>query len=195
MQPLFGTVVISIDFNQTTLNSDPKQRLLVEACKRGERTAQYQLYHQYHKAMYNTCLRMLKIEADAEDAMQNAFIDVFTKLESFRYESTIGAWIKRIVVNTCINHLKKRKLLLSEWDERIPEPETTAPDLDVQDYQVGKIRSAIQELPDGYRTVFSLYLFEGYDHAEIGEILNISEATSKSQFSRAKQKVRELLSK
>jgi len=192
MQPLYCTVVISIDLNQTTLNSDP-ERLLVEACKRGDRLAQHRLYHQYHRAMYNTCLRMLKIDADAEDALQNAFIDVFTKLDSFRYESTIGAWIKRIVVNTCINHLKKRKLLTSEWDERIPEPQLTTVDSHEQGYQVAKIKKALQELPDGYRTVFSLYLLEGYDHAEIGEILTISEATSKSQFSRAKQRLREML--
>ena len=193
MQPLSGLVVISIDFNQTTLNSDPKQQLLVEACKRGDRTAQHQLYHLYHKAMFNTCLRMLKVDADAEDALQNAFIDVFTKLDSFRYESTIGAWIKRIVVNTCINHLKKRKLLTTEWDERIPEPPESNYESEEQNFQVDRIKKAMHELPDGYRTVFSLYLLEGYDHAEIGEILNISEATSKSQFSRAKQKMRELL--
>jgi RNA polymerase sigma-70 factor (ECF subfamily) len=193
MQPRFGPLVFTVVFNQTSLSSDFEQQKLVEACKRGDRNAQHRLYHQYSKAMFNTCLRMLKVEADAEDALQNAFIDVFTKLDSFRYESTIGAWIKRIVVNTCINHLKKRRLLTSEWDESIPIAEETAGDSGEQEYQVTRIRKAMEKLPDGYRVVFSLYLLEGYDHAEIGEILNISEATSKSQFSRAKQRIREML--
>jgi RNA polymerase sigma-70 factor (ECF subfamily) len=193
MQPSFGVPVFTIVFNQTALNPDFEQQKLVEACKRGERSAQHRLYNQYSKAMFNTCLRMLKIEADAEDALQNAFIDVFTKLDSFRYESTIGAWIKRIVINTCINHLKKRKLQTTDWDESIPIPVETVTDHSEQEYQVGKIKRAMEELPDGYRVVFSLYLLEGYDHAEIGEILHISEATSKSQFSRAKQRIREIL--
>ena len=193
MQPSLGPPVLTVVFNQTSLNPGFEQQKLVEACKRGDRSAQHRLYHQYSKAMYNTCLRMLKVDADAEDALQNAFIDVFTKLDSFRYESTIGAWIKRIVVNTCINHLKKRRLLTSEWDESIPEPPDVTTDTSEQDYQVARIKKALHDLPDGYRVVFSLYLLEGYDHAEIGQILNISEATSKSQFSRAKQRIREML--
>jgi RNA polymerase sigma factor (sigma-70 family) len=193
MQPAVHSLVFTIVFNQTSLNPDTEQQQLVEGCKRGDRRAQQRLYNQYSRAMYNTCLRMLKIEADAEDALQNAFLDVFTKIDSFRYESTIGAWIKRIVVNTCINHLKKRRLLTTDWDESIPVPDETAPDTSEQEYQVSRIKSAMEDLPDGYRVVFSLYLLEGYDHAEIGEILHISEATSKSQFSRAKQRVREML--
>ena len=193
MQPLAILPVLTTVFNQTTLIPDAEQQKLVEACKRGDRNAQYRLYHQYSRAMFSTCLRMLRVEADAEDALQNAFIDVFTKLDSFRYESTIGAWIKRIVVNTCINHLKKRKLLTTDWDESIPLPEEPVFDDSEQEYQVARVKKAVQELPDGYRVVFSLYLLEGYDHAEIGQILNISEATSKSQFSRAKQRIREML--
>jgi RNA polymerase sigma factor (sigma-70 family) len=193
MQPSFRALVFVSVFNQTSLNQDEQQRELIEACKRGDRSAQHRLYHQYAKAMYNTCLRMLKVDADAEDALQNAFIDVFTKLDSYRYESTIGAWIKRIVINACINQLKKRRLVTSEWDESIPEPRETEADTGDQEYQVERIKRALQGLPDGYRVVFSLYLLEGYDHAEIGEILQISEATSKSQYSRAKQKIREIL--
>lgn len=193
MQPAVFSVVFTIVFNQTSLNPDTEHKELVEGCKRGDRRAQQRLYNQYSRAMYNTCLRMLKIEADAEDALQNAFLDVFTKIDSFRYESTIGAWIKRIVINTCINHLKKRRLLTTDWDESIPILDETAPDTSEQHYQVGRIKRAMEDLPDGYRVVFSLYLLEGYDHSEIGEILHISEATSKSQFSRAKQRVREML--
>ena len=192
MQPSLLSLVITVVFNRTTLDSDFEKQL-VESCRRGDRKAQHTLYSRYSRAMYNTCFRMLKSEADAEDALQNAFIEVFMKLDSYRFESTIGAWIKRIVINTCINHLKKRRLMTVDWDERVPEPEDDPVDTSDQEYQVEKVKKAIETLPDGYRVVLSLYLLEGYDHAEIGEILNISEATSKSQYSRARQKVRSML--
>jgi RNA polymerase sigma-70 factor (ECF subfamily) len=185
-------IVLMGVYNQTSLNSEFEQQL-VEACKGGDRTAQHTLYNRYSKAMYNTCLRMLKVPADSEDVLQNAFVEVFLKLDSFRFESTVGAWIKRIVVNACINHLKKRKMIMADWDERIPEPHETSVDEADQAYEVSRVRRAVEGLPDGYRTVLSLYLFEGYDHSEIGEILEISEATSKSQYSRARKRVREML--
>lgn len=128
---------------------------------------------------------------DAEDLLQNSFVDVFTKLHSFQFRSSIGAWIKRIVVNNCINFLKKKRLYFEEIDDRITiaaEEEATEVPLSVD-----AIKQALFQLPDGYRVVFSLYLIEGYDHQEIADILDISVATSKSQFSRAKKKVRSLL--
>ncbi len=173
---------------------DPQQVKLVEACKRQDRRAQQQLYSQYARAMYNICLRMMGNEADAEDMLQNAFVDVFLKINSYRSEATIGAWIKRIVINTCINHLKKRRLNTTEWDDRIgDQPAET--DYKAQDasLDVDMVKRAMDELPDGYRTVFSLYLIEGYDHKEIADIMGVTEATSKSQFSRAKRKMREIL--
>jgi len=177
------------------LKADSQQIRLVEACKRGDRRAQQELYSRYAKAMYNICLRMSGSEADAEDLLQVAFIDVFTKIGSYRAEATIGAWIKRIVVNNCINFLKKRRLDTRSWDEMTVEPVTD--DSGVMDeeamYTVNKIRRAVDALPEGYRVVFTLYLLEGYDHKEIAEILQISEATSKSQFSRAKSKVRQMV--
>jgi RNA polymerase sigma-70 factor (ECF subfamily) len=136
---------------------------------------------------------MVKNEADAEDILQNSFIDIFTKLDTFRFQSSIGAWIKRIVINNCINFLKKRRLYFEEIDERIGNQEAPQteeePRLNVQ-----AINDAIFQLPDGYRVVFSLYQMEGYDHKEIAEILNVSEQTSKSQYSRARKKLREILS-
>lgn len=195
MQPSGLPLVFTAVFNRTSLDPDLEQQL-VEACIRGDRSAQLSLYNRYSKAMYNTCLRMLRSEADAEDALQTAFVEVFGKLDSFRFESTLGAWIKRIVVNTCINHLKKRRLVTIDWDEQIPEPQVASEEYDDDhNLEVERIRKAILELPDGYRTVFSLYLLEGYDHAEIGQILNISETTSKSQYSRARQKLRQILLK
>jgi len=168
-------------------------RDLVKDCKKGVRKAQFELYQLYSKAMFNICLRMLKNEADAEDLLQNSFIDVFTKLDTFRFQSTIGAWIKRIVVNNCINFLKKRRLYFEEIDDRIGDRVDTQPE-EEPSLSVQAIKDAIFQLPDGYRVVFSLYQMEGYDHKEIAEILNVSEQTSKSQYSRARKKLRELLS-
>jgi RNA polymerase sigma factor (sigma-70 family) len=166
---------------------------IVEACKRGDRKAQFELYKLYSKAMYNICMRMLGSAENAEDALQNAFVDVFTKLESFRFESTIGAWIKRIVINNCINSLKKRRIDFIELTENAQKSTQGDPSVLEPILNVSAIQNAIQQLSDGYRTVFNLYALEGYDHEEIGEILGISEATSKSQYSRAKAKLREVL--
>jgi RNA polymerase sigma factor (sigma-70 family) len=168
-------------------------REIVEACKRGNRSAQFQLYQLYSQAMYNVCMRMLNDVSDAEDMLQNSFIDVFTKLHYFRFESSIGSWIKRIVVNNCINFLKKRKLEMVEiGDHDIPQTKDNA-DWEEVLLTVENISSSINQLPEGYRVVLNLYLLEGYDHQEIGEILNISASTSKSQYSRAKKKLQSLL--
>lgn len=176
-------------------NAGMQQRDLIEQCKSGNRTAQFELYKQYSKGMYSVCLRMVHDQMDAEDVLQNAFVDVFTKMGSFRYESTIGAWIKRIVVNHCINFLKKKKLQLEDLDDRFVNLRDETPETEESRFSTEKINKAIMMLPDGYRVVFSLYLLEGYDHEEISEILQISEATSKSQYSRAKAKLRDILSK
>jgi len=144
--------------------------------------------------MYNVCLRMVKNEADAEDLLQNSFVDVFTKLGTFRYHSSVGAWIKRIVINNCINFLKRKRYFFEELDGRHTElraPE--APSASTEGLNVEAVKAAMLELPDGYRIVFSLYLLEGYDHKEIAGILGVTEATSKSQYSRAKKKLREII--
>lgn len=167
-------------------------REIIEDCMRGQRRAQFELYRLYSQAMYNVCLRMVNNELDAEDLLQQSFVDVFSKMDSFRYESSIGAWIKRIVVNNCINFLKKRKLKIEALDDRFHQVTDNEP-VEASKLNVKAINQAMKDLPEGYRVVFSLYMFEGYDHKEIGDILNITEATSKSQFSRAKKKLKELL--
>ena len=172
---------------------------IVEACIRSDRKAQFELYKLYSKAMYNISLRMLGSAENAEDALQNAFVDVYAKLDTFRFESSVGAWIKRIVINQCINMLKKRKMTFSELNDNLSHVEDTplpyGESGSVSDdvLNVAVIQKAIMGLPEGYRVVFSLYAIEGYDHEEIGEILGVSEATSKSQYSRAKAKLREVL--
>lgn len=134
---------------------------------------------------------MLNNRTDAEDMLQEAFADCFTNISSFRYESTFGAWLKKIVVNKCINHLKKRKTDLI-YDEQLPNVADESHDSE-PDYDHRQILSAIEKLPDGYRVVLSLYLLEGYDHEEIASILGITESTSKSQYMRAKEKLRKIL--
>ena len=166
---------------------------LIARCKAGDRDAYYRLYKLYSRAMFNVGYRITRSEQDAEDALQEAFISAFRSLESYRGDAAFGAWLKRIVVNKAINITRKRK------HEPMPEQEQrdVAEEADTAEYKEGltvdRVKRAIEQLPDGYRAVLSLYLLEGYDHEEIGEILAISESTSKSQLNRAKVKLRELL--
>jgi RNA polymerase sigma factor (sigma-70 family) len=171
---------------------------IVEQCLGGSRQAQFELYRLYSKAMFNICLRMLKNNTDAEDVLQNSFVDIFGKLNTFGFQSSIGAWMKRIVINNCINFIQRKKFNFDEYDVNVHgkdaiEDTATSDDITYEALSVEKVQRAMQLLPDGYRVVFSLYMFEGYDHEEIAEILNISESTSKSQFHRAKLKLKEIL--
>lgn len=165
---------------------------LVLACKQGDRQSQFKLYNLYAKAMYNVALRIVREEAEAADILQESFIDAFSRLDSFRQESTFGLWMKQIVVNKSISVLRKRKIEiqpLTEMDELIAE------EVDEEEitYRVETIKQAINRLPDGYRLVLTLYLLEGYDHEEIAHILRISKATSRSQFMRGKRKLLDYL--
>jgi RNA polymerase sigma-70 factor (ECF subfamily) len=167
---------------------------LIALCLQGKRQAQHSLYHRYCDAMYNVCHRMLGNETEAQDALQEAFIDVFSKLHTFREESSLGAWIKRIVINHCLNIYKRRKIQIEELHDRYTDiPETISLDDGEMQYEIQKVKHAIMKLPDGYRQVLTLYLIEGYDHGEIAGILGIQETGSKSQYSRAKAKLREML--
>ncbi|MEN8158282.1 MAG: RNA polymerase sigma factor [Bacteroidota bacterium] len=169
-------------------------RDVIESCMKGDVRAQYQLYSLYSKAMYNICYRMTGEQAEAEDMLQESFSYAFSRLGSFRFESSFGAWLKRIVVNTCINHLKKRRVDLvytEQHNDPMPEDETI--DYAEIRLKVDGVMQAMDRLPRGYRIVFSLYLLEGYDHSEIAEIMGITESTSKSQFFRAKKKMKEIL--
>uniref|UniRef100_UPI003217884F RNA polymerase sigma factor n=1 Tax=uncultured Draconibacterium sp. TaxID=1573823 RepID=UPI003217884F len=166
---------------------------IIEACKNGNDRARFELYQLYSKAMFNVSYRMMNNREEAEDMLQEAFTQAFMKLNSFRYESNFGSWLKRIVVNTCINAINKRKVDLTYCEEvyhnDLPE-ETTD---EQPEFTVANVTKAMELLPEGGRMVFSLYLLEGYDHVEISQILGITESTSKSQFMRAKRRVVEIL--
>lgn len=145
--------------------------------------------------MYNTAFRILSHSAESEDVIQEAFLEAFTRINDFREDSSFGAWLKRIVVNKCISIIRKRKI--DFIDDQALDVYSYNDDLefDSDDSRntIELIKSGINELPHGYRLVLSLYLLEGYDHVEIAEILNISESTSKSQYLRAKNKLKEWL--
>jgi RNA polymerase sigma-70 factor (ECF subfamily) len=170
-------------------------KTIIEACKKGDERQKYKLYQLYSKAMFNVCHRMMNNKEEAEDMLQEAFTLAFLKLESFRYESNFGAWLKRIVINTCINAKNKRKVELTLMDEmhQFDKPENDENNEEEVQLTVAGLTKAMEKLPDGGRIIFSLYLLEGYDHSEISQILNITESTSKSQFMRAKRRVVEIL--
>ncbi len=170
---------------------------IVRLCIEGDEQAQYRFYQQYAKAMFNICIRMLNDFDLAEDALQDAFISAFKNLPTFKGDAPVGAWLKRIVVNTCLNYLKKRSIEIVNVENigKIPVYEEEPTDYTEIDFEIEKVKQGIRQLPSGFRVVLSLYLIEGYDHKEIAEILNISESTSKSQYNRAKKKLRDILKK
>lgn len=136
---------------------------------------------------------MLGNEMEAEDVMQEAFLKALTRIDTYEGKVSFGAWLKKIVINRSLDHLKKRKVKFEELNEKIPEEECFS--LSISEIQVEQLKKAIMKLPDGYRVVLSLYLLEGYDHEEIAEILGISNVSSRSQYMRAKQKLRQMVKK
>lgn len=164
-----------------------KQDRLIEACKKNNRKAQLQLYDKYYKAMYTVSLNMVKDTFQAEDLMQEAFISAFTNINNFRGEVSFGSWLKKIVINKCIDYLKKKKVQFESIDSFPDIQESTVEDeKQLADKKAEQIKAEINNLPDGYRTVLNLYLIEGFDHEEIAQILGITASTSRSQYSRAK---------
>ena len=175
---------------------DKHYNLVVE-CKQGSKKACYELYRLYSKAMLNVAFRIVGDIGEAEDVLQEAFLDAFSKVKDFRQETTFGLWLKQIVINRSVNLLRKRKV---EWVELAQEQAENLADTEEDDdeeiqYKVLLIKDAVKHLPESYRVVLSLYLFEGYDHEEIGQILSITENTSRTQFLRAKRKLCEILNK
>jgi RNA polymerase sigma-70 factor (ECF subfamily) len=167
----------------------PTAETLVQQCIDGDKAAYRLLYNRYAKAMYNTSLRIVNSVADAEDILQEAFTDAFLQLNRFEGRSTFGAWLKQIVVFKSISHIKKKKVVLADIegkDELIADEELAEEEIW---YTVDKIKQAVKLLPDGYRTVLSLYLFEEYKQEEIATMLNVTHATVRTQYMRAKQKL------
>lgn len=162
--------------------------ILVEGCKAGNQQAQIGVYRKYYRQVYNTCLRIVNNTADAEDLMQNSFIDAFNRIKSYKGPSAFAGWLKKIAVNNAIDHLAKKKPH-EEIHEYLPEiadySETESEEF--IEYRVELIKKAMNEIHEEYRIILSLCLFEGYDHEEIGQILNISQANVRTRISRARQ--------
>jgi len=173
---------------QTHINS-----AIVERFKKGDKKAFQELYELYAKAMLNVSVRILNNAEEAQEVIQDAFLAVYENINSYDEKYAFGAWLKKIVINRSLNVLKKRKVVFIPMAESEYEIEETNDEPEYIEYDVSIVRNCIQELPDGYRTIFSLYLFEKYTHKEIAETLNISEGTSKSQYNRAKKKIIELV--
>jgi RNA polymerase sigma-70 factor (ECF subfamily) len=165
---------------------------LIEACRHQNRNAQIRIYELYFKALYNTSLRIVSNTAEAEDIMQESFLEAFRKIEDYRGDGSFGAWLKRIVVNNSINHLRKKHEMIS-LDESSIELKDPAPD--EQEYsenvfcRLEEIREGIKKLPENYRILISLHLIEGYDHEEMAEIFNTTNGNIRVKYLRAKQKL------
>jgi len=165
--------------------------LLVKRCLDGDTDAYRQLYDRYAKAMYNTALRIVNSAADAEDILQEAFIDAFHQLRKFENRSTFSAWLKQIVINKSISFLKRKKISFTEVETAGDVADTV--DEESTWYTVDMIKDAVQQLPDGYRAVLSLHLFEGYEQEEIAETLGLAHSTVRTQYMRGKQRLITLL--
>jgi RNA polymerase sigma factor (sigma-70 family) len=173
----------------------PQRDELIERCLKGDTLGYKELYVRYSKAMYNTCLRMLNNMAEAEDVLQESFIEAFKNLERFEHRTSFGGWLKQICINRSINQLKKRKIDWVDMEKTAVYDHADEKEIDETEItmQVESVKKAIMKLPDGYRTVLNLYLMEGYDHEEIAEILHVAESTTRTQYMRAKQKLLQLL--
>ncbi|MGC4103132.1 MAG: RNA polymerase sigma factor [Ferruginibacter sp.] len=187
------SLLLKADFLELTVL--PHHDELIERCRKGEAAGYKELYQRYAKAMFNTCLRIVNNVAEAEDVLQESFAEAFRNLHRFEQRTSFGGWLKQICINRSINQLKKKKFDLVDIDETDSADRSDESVVDENEIKlkVESVKRSIMQLPDGYRTVLSLYLLEGYDHEEIAEILNVAESTTRTQYMRAKQKLLQLL--
>jgi len=161
------------------------EKELINGCAKGERGAQRALYEHHCRRLMAMCLRYSKSVPEAEDILQEGFVKIFNNLKTFRFESRLDTWMTRIMINTALNHQRQKLYLLPMVDVQdagLYEDEK----ISLADFHLSELIHVIQQLPDGCRVVFNLFAIEGYAHKEIGEMLGISEGTSKSQYNRAK---------
>lgn len=171
------------------------EELMLAGCLKNNATAQEALYNRFSPRMLGVCYRFAKNREDAEDMLQEGFIKVFTQIHQYRNEGALEGWIRRIIVHTCINNLKKNKKFADSLDiihaKSIYINEELIPSI----MQAKQVVECIRMLPIGYRTVLNLYAVEGYPHKEIAAMLDIEESTSRSQYTRAKAMLEEILVK
>lgn len=167
--------------NAHTLLSEQE---LIEGCRSGDRSSQRALYERYSRKMLVVCLRYSKTTAEAEDILQEGFVKVFHALKDFRQESKLETWITRIMVNAALNSQRKKLYLYPMVD--VQEIDLPEDEVSISGIHFSQLLEMIQSLPQGCQVVFNLFAIEGYNHKEIGEMLGISEGTSKSQYARAR---------
>ncbi len=177
---------------KTSLNINDS---LIKRCRENDRDAQFEIYKIYYRQMYNTSLRIVNNTAEAEDIMQDSFLDAFRKIGDYTGEGDFGGWLRRIVINNSLDALKRRKqevLIDDRYLADRAEENDESPD-DVE-YRIDEIKKAMELLSGDYRVIISLFLFEGYDHEEIAQVLDISYAASRTRYSRARHKLLSVLS-
>lgn len=168
---------------------------IIEGCKQGDREAQNQLFLKYRSMLFGVCLRYAQHRHEAEDLLQEGMIIIYRDLYQYRPTGALGAWLRRVMVNVCLQHLrKKHRIIHTTSIENYGEKFESDEDLFSQ-FRARALIKMIQQLPTGYKMVFNLYVIEGHAHQEIAEMLGISVNTSKSQLSRAKAALRKLLEK
>jgi RNA polymerase sigma factor (sigma-70 family) len=166
--------------------------LIINRCKSGNRQAFNELYNLYAKPMFSISMRILNNKNEAEDVLQEGFLQAFNNIKDFDERVSFGSWLKRIIINRSIDVIRKQKHIFLPIDDADYPENDEAPEENVV-YDVNVVKDSIQALPDGYRVVLSLYLLENFTHKEIADQLNISEGTSKSQYNRAKKKLINLI--
>lgn len=164
---------------------------LVKECLKGKDRAQYELYQRFSYTMFGVCTRYAGNREEAEDILQESFLKVFKSLSSYQPIGPLGGWIRRIVINTALENYRKKKFETLQLDNQFSNLNMNQDDSVLDELALADLTKLIQELPIGYRTVFNLYAVEGYMHSEIASMLDISEGTSKSQYSKAKNVLRE----
>ena len=167
---------------------------LIQLCLEGKQSAQMEIYNRYYKAMYNTALRIVKNSAEAEDVMQESFLNAFTKLHTFKGEVTFGSWLKRIVINNSIYHYRKQRkrneVALDDIMYKVEDNDGVASDHVFTELKAQKVMETMKRLKDNYRISLTLHLIEGYDYEEISTIMNMSYANCRTTISRAKASLR-----
>jgi len=176
--------------NKESIYRDTHHHLIAQ-CKKGQQKAQMQLYKLYYHAMFNSSLRLVKSKADAEDIMQDSFLHAFNKIQQYNEEGSFGGWLKRIVINNSLDFINKQKPHFDIHENlEIVETESNSESFDME-IKLKDVKAALENINDNYRVIISLYLFEGYDHEEICDILNISYNLSRTRYSRARKKLLE----
>lgn len=170
------------------------EKKLIQACIKEDKSAQKALYDLFSAKMYFVCLRYARHEAEAQDILQDAFIKVFDKLDSYRFSGSFEGWVRRIMVNTALNYCRKstykyENIGIEDYQDKVVNSKA------ISRLSEQELLGIIQQLPDGYRMVFNLYIIEGYSHKEIAEMLSISENTSRSQLAKARKWMQNVLEK